>query len=84
MSNHSAFLKSKSQPWISYLRRQRRIGLRGRVLGAGVLGRQLVVLGLLVLQPLEQEQLSGGFDGVVFGGAGEHFLIPVLNNEVGH
>lgn len=47
-----------------YLRSQWWIGLRGRVVGARVLGRQLV-LGLLVLQPLEQEQLGGGFDGVV-------------------
>lgn len=47
-----------------YLGSQWWIWLRGRVLGAGVLGRQLV-LGLLALQPLEQEQLGGGLDGVV-------------------
>lgn len=47
-----------------YLGGDRGVGLRGRVLRAGVLGRQLV-LGLLAPQPLEQEQLGGGFDGVV-------------------
>lgn len=47
-----------------YLGSQWWIGFRGRVLGAGVLGRQLA-LGLLALQPVEQEQLGGGFDGVV-------------------
>lgn len=76
--NGSGCLESKMRQQMFYLVVQGWIGLRGRVLGAGVLGRQLV-LGLLALQPLEQEQLGGGFDGVVLRGAGEHFLFPVLN-----